>query len=213
VKLSERGAEFIANFEGFRPTPYHDVDHLSIGFGTRARSPSDRVDRAEGYRRLRAHVEKHVGPAVRKLKPFGQDQFDALACAGYNLGAGVLDPDGQIGRAVLAGDYRLAGDVLLNYVKADLDGDGDKEVLAGLVRRRQAERRLLLKVRYTPQEVQALRVVRNHRASAVARRENARWLRAQAERIQQSARSSGDWQKNDRGRRYQGIRRALRAHT
>ena len=144
MKLSEHGAEFISNFEGYRADPYWDVDHYSIGYGTRARSQNDRVTRAEALRRLHDHVEEHVGPAVRKCKPFGQHQFDALASFAYNLGAGVLD--GQVGDRVREGDYRLAGDAMLNYTRAG------GVVLAGLVRRREAERRLLMKVRYLDDE-------------------------------------------------------------
>jgi lysozyme len=198
LHLSDHGASFISNFEGFRADAYWDVDHWSIGYGTRARSQHERgVSRAEALRRLHDHVEDHVGPWVRELRPFGQHQFDALASFAYNLGAGVLD--GQVGDAVRRGDYRLAGDAMLNYTKAG------GEVLQGLVRRREAERRLLLKVRYTEVEVDLLQKLRAGKP-VVAR------VRDQARKIQTAARADGDWQKHDRGRRYQGLRRAIRKY-
>jgi hypothetical protein len=37
-------------------------------------------------------------------------------------------------------------------------------------------------------------------------------VRDQARKIQTAARAEGDWQKHDRGRRYQGLRRAIRKY-
>jgi lysozyme len=205
LHLSDHGASFISNFEGFRADAYWDVDHWSIGYGTRARSQHERgVSRAEALRRLHDHVEDHVGPWVREVRPFGQHQFDALASFAYNLGAGVLE--GQVGDAVRRGDYRLAGDAMLNYTKAG------GEVLQGLVRRREAERRLLLKVRYTARERDLLGIVRFKGTSAPSRARAVEALRTQAREIQERARAEGDWQKHDRGRRYQGLRRAIRKY-
>lgn len=203
MQLSDAGALFIANFEGFRADPYWDVDHHSIGYGTPARSLQDHVTRDEALRRLHDHVEEHVGPAVSKLKPFGQPQYDALASFAYNLGAGVIEPHDQVGAAVLRHDYRLAGDAMLNYTRAD------GVVLPGLVRRRESERRLLLRVRYLEDEVTYLARLKRpgNQPGAV------RWLKARAHEIQAHARAEDDWQKNDRGRRYQGIRRALRRYA
>jgi lysozyme len=205
LTLSDAGATFVANFEGFRADPYWDVDHYSIGYGTRARSQGDHVTRAEALKRLHDHVEEHVGPWVREVRPFGQHQFDALASFAYNLGAGVLE--GQVGDAVRRGDYRLAGDCMLNYTKAD------GVVLAGLVRRREAERKLLLKIRYTDDERRELTVLRDGSARAGRKAQAVSWLRVRAAKIQQRARAEDDWQKNDRGRRYKGIRQSLRRHT
>lgn len=203
MNLSDKGAEFIANFEGFRADPYWDVDHHSIGYGTRARSLQDHVTREEALRRLHDYVEEHVGPAVRRLKPFGQPQFDALASFAYNLGAGVIEPHDQVGARVLEGDYRLAGDAMLNYTKA-----GGK-VLPGLVTRREKERRLLLTVRYTDEELHYLARIKQPGPNPAAEK----WLRARAKKIQTNARDEKDWAKNDRGRRYQGIRRAIRRYA
>ena len=90
MNTSQAGIEFIANFEGFRATPYWDVDHYSIGFGTRASSTSDGpISRAEGLVRLRRRVAQDYEPHVDKLNLWqNQNRYDALVSFIFNLGPG-----------------------------------------------------------------------------------------------------------------------------
>jgi lysozyme len=213
VRLSEAGALRIANYEGFVDRPYWDVDHYSIGFGTRARSKSEGpISRIEAAARLRKVVDGTFGVAVRKLRlPLNQNQFDALVSFVFNLGPGVLEPDTTIGAALARGDLEEAADAMLLYDKSD------GKPLAGLTRRRQEERTLFLKpppVEYTDRERYLLGVLRSTTAAKSRRDRAAASLRRQAREIQKAARHERDgWSKLDRGRRYQGIRRALRKYA
>lgn len=213
MKLSAAGAEFIANFEGFRADPYWDVNHWSIGYGTPSSEGARPITRAEGMRRLRAAVNEHFAPAVRAIGvQLNQDQFDALTSFAYNLGPGVIDGlDGDaVFDAVKRGDFRAAGDAMLSYNRAS------GVVLPGLARRRQMERALLLKrqpVRYTKEERHLLAVLKDKQASKTRRTRAAGTLRRLAREIQLRARREDDWQKADRGRRFKGIRGALRKYA
>jgi len=66
-----------------------------------------------------------------------QQQFAALICFSFNLGAGALQL-GTLRRKVLRGDFEGAADVFPRWVYAN----GRK--LRGLVRQREAERALFL---------------------------------------------------------------------
>lgn len=217
MKLSEAGSEFIANFEGFRATPYWDVDHYSIGYGTRARSASEGpISTAEGRRRLRQYADTHVGKPLRAvLRAAGldlnQNQFDACVSLGFNLGSGVFDDDWTFGAALRERDLKAVAEAFLLYDKSE------GQVLGGLTRRRRDERTLFLKpppIAYTDRERWLLKVLADKSASKTRRTRAAGSLRRQAREIQKVARREHDgWKKHDRSRRYQGIRRALRRHA
>lgn len=207
--LSERGAEFIANFEGFRADAYWDINHWSIGYGTPAREGEGPITRTEGMRRLRKAVNDHYAPAVRDVGvALNVNQFDALTSFAYNLGPGVLEADRPVGAALRRSDFEEAGDAMQVYNTAG------GQVLAGLTRRRQEERALLLHrppVGYTSEERYLLKVLRDKDASLVRRERASVTLRGRARAIQMHARRERNgWAKHDRGRRYQGIRRAVR---
>ena len=217
MKLSDAGTEFIANFEGFRADPYWDIDHHSIGYGTRAKGENDGpITREEGLRRLHDQVEEHYGAAVNKLNDdfdlgLNQNQFDALVSFVYNLGPAAIGKDWDVGQALRAKDFQRAADEMLDHNKAG------GQVLAGLTTRREKERALFLKrppVGYTDDERHLLSVIKDENASKTRRLRAATTLRAQATEIQKKARAEKDgWKKHDRGRRFQGIRRALKRYA
>lgn len=216
MRLSEAGAERIANYEGFRANAYWDVNHYSIGYGTRARSASEGpITTTEGRKRLRHHVDAFVGRPLRAVLTasrvkLNQNQFDALVSIGYNLGAGCFGKDWTLGEALRAGDFDAIANAFLLYDKAD------GQVLAGLTRRRKEERELFLKkppVAYTDTERHMLDIIKDKRATVKARKRMAFSLKRQASEIQKAARAQPDgWSKKDRARRFQGIRRALKRH-
>ena len=78
-------------------------------------------------------------PEVERLitSPLSQNQWDAMISFTYNLGAANLESS-TLRRLINAGNYLAAADQFLRWNKA-----GGK-VLAGLVRRRAAERNLFL---------------------------------------------------------------------
>lgn len=143
MRLSRKGAKFIASFEGFRPCPYQDpVKVWTIGYGHTAGVTSQ--TRCISERKGRKLLRKDAAPVVRALylanphRRWQQHQVDALVSAGYNLGPGVFDRGRSLGDAIRHGSRKAVGDSLLLYDNA---GGGP---LPGLTRRRRAERRVFL---------------------------------------------------------------------
>lgn len=146
--ISDEGIVFISNWEGWLNKPYNDpVGHCTIGFGHLLhRGPCTSADydewgtisKKKGYQLLRADT-KFAGDAVVKLVKvkLNQDQFDALTSFTFNCGVGALTSSTLL-KKLNAGDYKGAADELPKWVYAD----GQK--LPGLVRRREAERKLFL---------------------------------------------------------------------
>jgi GH24 family phage-related lysozyme (muramidase) len=146
MRLSPAGAHLIESFEGFVPHPYRDaVGVWTIGFGsTRGVGPgSPHVTVAQAEARLMREVDAEYGAAINALGlPLSQYQFDALVSFVYNVGTGGVSSSTQIGRALRAHNWQAAADHLLDWDKA-----GGRS-LAGLTRRRHAERELFMR---TPQ--------------------------------------------------------------
>ena len=211
MKLSERGARLIAEFEGFRSCPYRDaVGVWTIGYGsTKGVGPGTRcITKAQALARMKREVSATYGKAVDDLPvKLNQHQFDALTSFVYNVGPGGVASSTGIGAALRRGDFKRAADELLKWNKA-----GGRE-LEGLTRRRQAERRLFLTkppIAYSAAERGAFDKLKR---GNVAERKQARdYLDRQAREIQRLARARKDgWKQHDRGRRYKGIRARLRA--
>jgi lysozyme len=142
-RISDRGVEFIAGFEGFVPHPYRDaVGVWTIGFGHTAgvSSRSKNLTRHEALALLERDLNRTYSPPVRRLSmPLTQDSFDALVSVVYNLGPGVIGRGHTLGDALAHHDFHGAADAILLYDKAG------GHALAGLTRRRHAERALFLK--------------------------------------------------------------------
>lgn len=101
--------------EGFSATPYWDVSHWSIGYGTTC--PNDKVDyykknpmseaEAEAeFRKFLNRFEANVNDfAAKHNLNLKQHQFDALVSFTYNCGAGWMSSlSGYFNTAVRAGD-------------------------------------------------------------------------------------------------------------
>jgi lysozyme len=215
VKLSDRGAQLIANFEGFRSCPYRDaVGVWTIGYGsTKGVGPGSKcISRAQALARMKREVGETYGKAVDNLPvELNQNQFDALTSFVYNVGPGGIASSTGVGRALRARQWHKAADELLRWNKA-----GGQE-LAGLTRRRREERELFLEkaepepIKWSDKERQLVRVLNDPDASK-QRKDRARaTLKEQAGRIQEAARrkGGGGWDRYDRGRRFRGIRRLL----
>jgi GH24 family phage-related lysozyme (muramidase) len=80
---------FVGEFEGFVAEPYWDVDHWSHGHGTRCEEDSPPISRREARCQLR-HELNEVVPSIPRLERLKQQEIDALASLGYNLGPRVL---------------------------------------------------------------------------------------------------------------------------
>lgn len=141
VKISDVGLDLIQEFEGLRLVAYQDpVGIWTIGYGhTRTARPGMRISIEQAGALMRedlAGFERCVERAV--WAPMNQNEFDALVSWAYNVGCGAVAKSTLV-RKLNSGDRKGAADELLRWNKA-----GGK-VLAGLTRRRRAERELFLK--------------------------------------------------------------------
>lgn len=137
------GLHMIESFEGFSATQYRDaVGVPTIGYGTTSAVifPLPKTcTRAMAQGWLQLYVSRNVEPAIRGMGvPLNGHEFDACCSAGYNLGPGIFSSASTFGRLLRARQFRQAADALLQYDHAG------GAVLAGLARRRQAERQLFL---------------------------------------------------------------------
>lgn len=142
-RVSPEGEALLHHFEGFRSEAYLCPANVwTIGYGnTRYEDGTpvrkgDRVTRERGaelFRNILKGFERAVLAAV--TVPLTQGQFDALVSFAYNVGSGALRSSTLL-RVLNAGDYEAAADQFLRWNRAG------GRVLAGLTRRREAERRL-----------------------------------------------------------------------
>lgn len=136
----------VERFEGFRPRPYLCPAGVpTIGFGStrhldgaavRLTDPPITIDHARIL--VREQVMRDYLPAVIKLCPDvdAAGMLAALVDFAYNLGSGNLRAS-TLRKRVNAGDWESVPDELRKWVK------GGGRVLPGLVKRREAEIRLL----------------------------------------------------------------------
>ncbi len=147
MKTSKAGIDLIAKFEGFSSKPYLcPAQVATIGFGStrwadgRAVSLQDEpITRDEGFELLAATLvgfEQTVNKAVTvELK---QHQFDALVCLCYNIGGGNFKASTLV---KLANHGQPVEEVAAQFLRWNKAGG---KPLAGLTRRREAEKALFL---------------------------------------------------------------------
>lgn len=123
--------EMMKKFEGYNPRAYPDHKQYSIGYGTKALSPNEVIDKAEAERRFRSELDTARG-LVKNFAPNAPPGVrGALTSLTFN--SGTKWQGAGLGNAVKAGDWSNAKNRLLQYTRAS------GQVLPGLVRRRQAE--------------------------------------------------------------------------
>jgi lysozyme len=178
MKVSQQGIALIKSFEGFRSCPYQDaVGVWTIGYGethgVNAHTPC--ISENDAAAQLQRRVNRDYAPAVDQLHlKLNQNQYDALCSVVYNLGPGVLDRGRSLGDALRSGNMRAAADAILLYDKAG----SPPRALAGLTRRRQAERQLFLRPdKPTPEQLKAWRRRLNKTQTRIAK------LRARARKL------------------------------
>jgi|ERR1043166_3149417 len=162
LRLSSKGAKFIAREEGLRTAPYNDpVGFATIGVGHllhRSRvTAADKLrwakfKRSDAYALLQNDAERYARPlrehAARNHWNLTQAQFDALLSFTFNVGPGWLH-DSTLER-VLTGSARHGVKPLPNSVAKALamwDVAGGRH-LPGLRARRGREARLFNSGRY-----------------------------------------------------------------
>jgi lysozyme len=148
-RLSRTGTLLIANFEGFVATPYNDAaGHATIGYGhlihygrvTAAdRRKWGRISRNRALKLL-ASDARSAAKVVRGYTKgkMTQGEYDALVSFTFNCGAGAYRSSTLLNK-FNRGDHRGAANELLKWNKAG------GRTLAGLTRRRRAERARFLK--------------------------------------------------------------------
>jgi len=133
VDIVDQGlVNFIKKEEGFTPKAQWDYKQYSIGYGTKANSPTEVITEAEAEARLTVEIDKAwalVKPIIPAGTPIGIQQ--ALVDLTYNAGPGWETQ--SLGAAVKAAKW--------DTVKADilLYNHAGGVVNAGLTARREAE--------------------------------------------------------------------------
>ena len=141
MKPSERGLALIRQFEGLRLAAYKCSAGIStIGWGTtKGVKMGDTITRDEADRLLLEDAQRfadHVAALVNV--PLNQNQADALVSFVYNVGPAAFGKSTML-KLINQG---LLEDAANQFVRWNRAGD---QVLAGLTRRRMAERDLFLR--------------------------------------------------------------------
>ena len=141
MKISERGINLIQSFEGFYPKEYAcPSGYPTIGFGTVIKHGAypEGVTKEQATGMMMAEINR-IERSVNRLiaVEINQNQFDALCSFCYNLGSGALQAS-TLRSLINRGDFIAAAEEFPKWCHA-----GGRK-LAGLVRRRWAEREMFL---------------------------------------------------------------------
>lgn len=152
MKISERGVEFIADFEGYHralpngdcTTYYCPAGVLTIGYGcTEGIRAGEVWTKKQALNRFRQELAKHEAAVNRVVTvDMTQNQFDALVSFSYNLGTGAL-ASSSIVKQLNAGKPEVAARFFAPYCNAQVNGR--LQPLPGLIRRRAAETAMFLR--------------------------------------------------------------------
>lgn len=139
MKTSPRGIALIKQFEGFRSAAYQDVAGVwTIGYGfTKGVQPGDRMTRAQADQRLADELHTYEAAVAAAAGACNQNQFDALVCFAWNVGAAGMRGSSVI-KAHRRGDHEAAARAFGLWNKSA------GKVWPGLTRRRAAEAALYL---------------------------------------------------------------------
>jgi len=140
MKISNEGFEIIKHFEGCELEAYKCAAGVwTIGYGhTKDVQEGDvwSEEKAEHmlWRELEDEYEHYINSLV--TVPMNQCQFDALCSWVYNLGPANLKSSTML-KKLNAGEYEEVPEQMKRWNKATVNGE--RKVLAGLTRRREAE--------------------------------------------------------------------------
>lgn len=153
MKISQKGLDFITEFEGFYPNAYQDQAGIwTIGIGTIKYPNGQKV--IKGDKCTREQAEMWLAHEVNEKCAYfnqvlariqwepTQNQYDALVSFFYNVGIGKCYQGTTMGDAVYSKDIKRMAEAFLIYNK--YTWLGIKRVSKGLDRRRRAERDLFL---------------------------------------------------------------------
>jgi GH24 family phage-related lysozyme (muramidase) len=227
MRLSDRGLHLVTSFEGFPNggRPYNDpVGLATVGYGHliayRAVDEQDHhsiwvhgqrqagvLTPAEGARLLDNDlIDYQVAVERAVTRQLTQGQFDALTSFAYNVGVGGLRTSTLL-RLFNEGHTQQAADEFPKWSRAG------GHVLAGLLRRREAERELFLSADtdplagYPPNEVRWIGeydALKHSGGNSARRAELVRAITEQRKRIWRAAQKDG-WNLHHRRARYQSL--------
>ena len=145
-KLSKKGEDFIASFEGEILKVYDDgFGYPTLGIG-HLLTPEERklmplgttITKEQSREYFRRDVPKYEAAVNKAVSaPLTQNQFDALVSLCFNIGIGAFVKSSAV-RHLNAGRYADAADAILRFNKAK------GKIVPGLDRRRKAERKLFM---------------------------------------------------------------------
>ena len=167
----------IKSFEGLRLAAYRDAAGVwTIGYGhTAAAGPpavyrGQEIDEAEAEAILRADLERFEDQVQRLVTvELNDNEFGALVSLCFNIGAAAFAGSTCLKR-LNKGDRKGAAEALTWWNKATVQGR--KVRLAGLVRRREAERQLFL----APPEAQVEALEEAQEIASAAQETRRSWL-------------------------------------
>jgi|TARA_R100001443_G_scaffold9334_1_gene18935 lysozyme len=139
MQISQEGLSLIKKFEGCELKAYLcKASVLTIGYGHTATTHENmQIDTETAEKLLEQdikHFEKHVNDLVEV--DLEQNQFDALVAWTFNLGPSNLASSTLL-KVLNAKDYSGVPEQIKRWNKATVNGE--RQVLEGLVRRREAE--------------------------------------------------------------------------
>lgn len=150
MMVNQRTIDLIKEFEGFRSDAYRDSAGIyTIGYGTTANAgvgivpvPGMSITKEAAERYLHLAVNKFAAQIDRMItQPINENEFGAFVSLAYNIGPLAFSKSSAL-RYFNAGNRQAAANAILMWNKATVNGR--KQVLRGLVRRREAERALFL---------------------------------------------------------------------
>ena len=143
MKISDKGKQIIKNFEGLRLQAYKPMPselYWTIGYGHYGPDVKVgmRITQEQANNLLDKDLEKFEEGVTSCVKvPLNENQFSALVSFAFNVGLGALQTSTLL-KKLNAKDYSGASNEFLRWDKCN------GKSLAGLTKRRQAERALFL---------------------------------------------------------------------
>lgn len=141
MNISQKGIDLIKKFEGCRLTAYRcPANILTIGYGHTGSDvvTGQKITQEQAEKLLKSDLLVHCNNVSRMVKvPLTQNQFDALVSFEFNVGYGNFASSTML-KLLNQKKYREAAAQFDRWVYAN------RKVLAGLVKRRAAEKALFL---------------------------------------------------------------------
>lgn len=216
MNISQKGVDFIAQYEGFVDHAYKPVqaeEHWTIGYGHYGPDvkPGQRITKSAALKLLKKDLDKFDNGVSNLVKvDLNQSQFDALVSFAYNVGLGGLGGSTLL-KKVNSKDFKGASGEFGKWV------NGASGRLEGLVRRRRDEAEMFLSgapakfAGYTDSEIRWIQEydrLKREDKDVNRRKVLRRVMTEQRKRIWHEARKDGKngWAKNHRKERYKSLK-------